>query len=113
MKLEKDHWRAMMFYDFKSGLKQQESLERLRQAFGDDAPSRATVYNWFAEFRREREALKDGERTGRPCSATTEQSITAVRKLVEEDSRVTVAQIAAQLQISSGTVFPFFMTVLV
>ena len=104
MKLEKEHWRAMMFYDFKSGLKQQESLERLKQAFGDEAPSRATVYNWFAEFRRHRETLEDGERTGRPCSATTEENVTAVRKLVEDDARVTTALIAAQLQISSGTV---------
>ena len=68
-----------MFYDFKSGLKQQDSLEPLRQAFGGDAPSRETVYNWFTEFRRHRETLEDGERTGRPCSATIEENVTAVR----------------------------------
>ena len=104
MKLEKEHWRAMIFYDFKSGLKQQDCLERLMNAFGAQAPSRATVYNWFAEFRRHRETLQDAERSGRPCSATTEENVTAVQKLVEDDARITTAFIAAQLQISVGTV---------
>ena len=104
MKLEKEHWRAMIFYDFKSGLKQQQCLERLMNAFGAHAPSRATVYNWFAEFRRDRETLQDAERSGRPCSATTEENVTAVQKLVEDDARITTAFIAAQLQISLGTV---------
>ena len=101
MNLEKEQ-RAMIFFDFKSDLKQQECLERLMNAFGAHAPSRATVYNWFAEFRRHRETLQDAQRSERPCSATTEENVTAVQKLVEDDARITTAFIAAQLMFRLG-----------
>lgn len=94
----------MILYDFKSGLKQQESYERLTVAFGDQAPSRASVFNWFAEFRRGRQSLEDDERCGRPISATGEENVAAVKTMVDEDSRVTVSQIEQELGISSGSV---------
>ncbi|GBP24023.1 hypothetical protein EVAR_10124_1 [Eumeta japonica] len=30
----------------------QQSLVQLRNAFGDEAPCKMTIYNWFAEFKR-------------------------------------------------------------
>ena len=101
MELQRTQWRAMIFYDFKSGLNQKQSLERLQAAFGNEAPSRTTVYNWFAEFRRGRNSLEDDPRSGRP---TTETIVAAVRRMIEEDSRVTVLQIAESVGISSGSV---------
>ena len=47
------------FDDFKSGLNQAQSLERLTQAFGDLAPSHTTDFNWFAEFKRGRTSFED------------------------------------------------------
>ena len=41
---------TMIFYDFKSGLNQQQSHSRLQAAFGNKAPSWTTVYDWFADF---------------------------------------------------------------
>ena len=35
MELKRSHWRAMILYDYKSGLMQQESIDRLHAAFGD------------------------------------------------------------------------------
>jgi hypothetical protein len=49
----------MMFYDSKRGLSAAESLENLNAAFGDEAPSRATVFRWFAEFKRGRTSFED------------------------------------------------------
>ena len=54
------------------GLNQAQSLERLTQAFGDLAPSRTTVFNWFAEFKRGRTSFEDEERSGSPSTAVTE-----------------------------------------
>ena len=62
----------MIFYYFKNGLNQAQSPERLTQAFGDLAPSCATVFNWFAEFKRGRTSFEDEERSGRPLRAVTE-----------------------------------------
>ena len=94
----------MIFYDFKTGLTQQQSIERLRAAFGDDSPSRTTVFEWFAEFRRGRRSLDDEARPGRPVEATTEQNIAAVRAMVNDDARLTVAQLEVAIGISSGSI---------
>ena len=88
MELSRSHWRAMIFYDFKSGLNRTKCLERLRAAFGDDAPSRTSVLDLFAEVRRGRESLDDEARPGRPVSAKSDADAAAVQKLVVEDSRV-------------------------
>ena len=62
----------MIFYYFKNGLNQAQSLERLTQTFGDLAPSRATVFIWSVEFKRGRTSFEDEERSGRPLMAVTE-----------------------------------------
>lgn len=102
MELTREHWRAMIFYDFKSGLNQSESIDRLHKAFGDDAPSRATVFDWYAEFKRGRQHLQDDSHPGRPATAVTAKHIAAVRDLVEEDPRTTKHFIQDQLGIGSA-----------
>ena len=49
----------MIFYGFKRNLSAAELLANLTSAFGEQAPSRATVFNWLAEFRRGRASLED------------------------------------------------------
>ena len=90
----------MILYDYKSGLTQHESIDRLHAAFGDHAPSRTSVFEWFAEFRRGRRSLDDAPRSGRPVEVTTEDKVAAVRAMVEEDARVTVAQLTRIIGIS-------------
>ena len=90
----------MIFYDFKRGLNQAQSLERLTQAFGDLAPSRATVFNWFSEFKRGKTPFEDEERSGRPSTAVTEDNIDAVEKMV----RMTYKDIEASVRIGLGSV---------
>ena len=104
MELRRTHFRAMIFYDFKSGLNQQQSHCRLQTAFGNEAPSRKTVYDWFAELRRGRRSLEDDLRSGCPAEATTGVQVAAVQRYVEEDGRMTVLQIAEEVGISSGSV---------
>ena len=72
----------MIFYYFKIGLNQAQSLERLTQAFGDLAPSRASIFNWFAEFKRGRTFFGDEERSGRPLTAVTQDKDRCCREVV-------------------------------
>ncbi|PAA63970.1 hypothetical protein BOX15_Mlig013766g1 [Macrostomum lignano] len=90
MELSRIHWRAMIFYNYKCGLNQSQSLEPLRLAFGDTAPSRTIVFDWFAEFRRGRVSLEDEAREGQPLSSTTQEAVAAMQALVEEDPQLTV-----------------------
>ena len=93
MELQRTHFRAMIFYDFKIGLTQKQSHIRLKTAFGDEKPSRTTIYDWFAEFRRGRRSLEGNPRSGRPAAATADLEVAAAQKLVEEDGRVTIIEI--------------------
>ena len=44
MELMREHFRAIIFYDFKAGLNQEEFVQRLQLAFVDESPARATVF---------------------------------------------------------------------
>ena len=78
MELTREHYRAMIFYDFKARLNQNECLQRLRLAFGNECPSRATVFRWFKEFCIGRNSLQDEEHTGRPSSTVITDNVSAI-----------------------------------
>ena len=48
MELKREHFRTMILYDFKSGLHQQESVDRLAVAYGEKASQRASVFRCLA-----------------------------------------------------------------
>ena len=89
----------MIFYYFKNGLNQAQSLVRLTQTFGDLPPSRATVFNWFAEFKRGRTSFEGEERSGRLLTAVTEDEHRCCREDVAR-----ARPIEASLRIGSGSV---------
>ncbi|XP_026323320.1 protein GVQW3-like [Hyposmocoma kahamanoa] len=104
MDLNREHLRAMIFYDLKCGLTEQLSLERLQSALEDSAPSRATVFRWFKEFKIGRTNLEDDLRGGRPETAVTAENVWKSEMLVREDPRITYTNIEKILGISSGSV---------
>ena len=103
MEVGSQEFRVMIFYDFKRGLGQAESLANLSAAFGDEAPSRATVFRWFAEFKRGR-SFEDEPRSGRPSTAVTEDNVTAVRSMLQHDRRITYESIQTNLSVGSAAV---------
>ena len=54
MELNRKHFRAIIFYNFRRGLTQQQCLDELNSIFGDEDPSRTSVYLWYGEFNRGR-----------------------------------------------------------
>ncbi|GFV82407.1 histone-lysine N-methyltransferase SETMAR [Trichonephila clavipes] len=82
MQLTREHYRAMIFYNFKAELNQQEFVQRLQLAFGDESPCRATVFRWFKEFCSRSNSLQEEEHTGRPRSAVIPDNVSATRKYV-------------------------------
>jgi len=80
--------------------------DRLCAMYGDSAPSYSTVTGWSNEFRRGRESLEDDRRSGRPSDAVNPSVIAAVEKLIRNDRRIKVLEIARTMQISCGSVKP-------
>jgi len=66
MEISRENFRTMIFYDYKCNLTPKQCIDRLHLAFGDEAPSNRTVYNWFAEFQRGCTFLSNEFREGRP-----------------------------------------------
>ena len=50
MVLSREHFRAIIFVNFRRGLTQQQCIDERNSIFGDEAPSRTNVYRWYAEF---------------------------------------------------------------
>lgn len=104
MKLSRENFRAMIYYDFKSKLSVEETLQRLVCAFGSEAPCKSSVYAWFRDFKLGRVLLEDEKKPGRPKAVTLPENIEAVRSLIEKDRPVTYREIASELGISMTSI---------
>ena len=52
MELNREHFRAIIFFNFRRDLTQQQCIDELNSIFGDDVPLRTSVYRWYGEFNR-------------------------------------------------------------
>ncbi|CAH2008836.1 unnamed protein product [Acanthoscelides obtectus] len=82
MKLNREHFRAIIYYNFQRQLSQQECLAQLLSIFGNEAPHH----------------LSDDPRV------VTQENVDAVRKLIIEDRYVTDREIEASLKISKTSI---------
>ena len=78
MELNRALFGAIIFDNFLRGLTQQQCIDELNSIFGDEAPSRTSVYRWYGEFNRGRSSLQDEFREGRPKSVVAPETIDAV-----------------------------------
>ena len=104
MELKRDHFRAIIFNNFRHGLTQQQCIVELNSIFGDDYPSRASVYRWYGEFNRGCSSLQNEFREGRPKSVVVPETIDAVRQLILYDRHVTYREIETTLGISGTSI---------
>jgi hypothetical protein len=75
----------------------------IRQAFGEDSMSRTPVFEWHAWFRAGRTSTEDDQHTGKPISCTTPDTAAKLQKLVHEDRRRTIQDLADEIRIGYGT----------
>jgi hypothetical protein len=60
---------------------------KLRQAFGDEAMSRAQASGWHKVFSESRTFVEDEKRSGRPSAKWTGDNTARVRELVRSDRK--------------------------
>ena len=65
MELFSEHFRAIIFYNFRRALPQQQRIHELNLIFGNEVPSRTSVYRLYGEFNRGRSSLQDEFREDR------------------------------------------------
>jgi histone-lysine N-methyltransferase SETMAR len=95
--------RAYIKFYVKNGKTGAETLQMLRTALRDDCLSQAVVYQWVKRFKEGRESLKDDPRPGRPSTARNEQKVAQAREKIRADRRLTIREIAEEVNISFGS----------
>ncbi|CAH2012943.1 unnamed protein product [Acanthoscelides obtectus] len=75
MELNREHFRAIIYYNFQRQLSQQECLAELLSVFGNEAPHQSIISRWYGEFKHGQVSLSDDPR----------ENVDAVRKLIIED----------------------------
>ena len=105
MESNRKHFRAIIFYNFRRGLTQQQCIDELNLIFGDEAPLRTSVYRWYGQFNRGRSSLQAEFCEGRPKSVVVPETIDAMRQLILQDRHVTYREIETTLGISGTSIY--------
>ncbi|CAH2003010.1 unnamed protein product [Acanthoscelides obtectus] len=69
MKLNREHFRAIIYYNFQRQLSQQECLY---------SPHQSTIFRWYEEFKRGRVSLSDDPRVDAPKTAVIQENVDAI-----------------------------------
>jgi hypothetical protein len=80
-----------------------ETLQLLRDAYGNEALSRARVFEWHRQFVLGRASVENDTRSGPPSSSRNEDNVVRNREMVHEDYTVTVRMLADALNINKST----------
>jgi len=67
-----------------------ESLEMLKEAFKEQALSRARVFEWFSLFKMGDLSIEDQPHSGRPSSSQKDENNAKIREKLNEDHHYTI-----------------------
>ena len=81
-----------------------EAKSWLDEEFLGSAPGKSTIIDWYAKFKHGEMSTKDGECSGRPKEAVTDENIKKVHKIILNDRKVKLIEIADIVKISSECV---------
>jgi hypothetical protein len=95
--------RICVKFCFKLGKTASKTYEMLRTAFGDSAMGRTPTFEWFCRFKHGETSVEDSERSGRLSTGLTDENVENVRKIINEDRRNNITEIAGRLGPSNGT----------
>ena len=75
---------------------------QVQEAYGEDAPSKASIYNWIREFSSGRQCVFDSSRSGRPPKIG--ENIINKMKIVSANKKITQTELSIQLNIRKITI---------
>jgi len=81
-----------------------ETVEMMRQVYGDNFLSCAQIFRWYARFKSGVETIEDEARPGRPFSVRNEGLIAKVRERIQEEHFATVRMMADEFGVNRETI---------
>ncbi len=82
-----------------------ETIAMIQKAYGKDALSKSQVGRWHKAFREGREDIEDEQRTGRPSTSHTLDSVAKVKAVLDSDQRLSVRLIADKVGLPKSIVY--------
>ncbi|UYV85044.1 hypothetical protein LAZ67_X004391 [Cordylochernes scorpioides] len=101
--------RTCINFCVKNEIKCADAFRMLTVAYGEATLDRSNVYRWYKMFSEGREDVNDEERAGRPSTSTTDEKINEVEKMILANRRITVREVAEDLNISIGSCHSIFI----
>lgn len=87
----------------KLGDSQSETIRKIQQVFGDDAMGVTQIKECFNRFKTGRTSVESDQRSGRPQTARNAAVVERVENLIMGDRRLTVREIAEEVDISKDS----------
>ncbi|KAJ8961570.1 hypothetical protein NQ318_014822 [Aromia moschata] len=72
----------------------QKAYTMLNEVYGNECLFRTQVFEWFKQFKEGRETTEDDPRPGRPSTSKTGETIEKPGKLIHEDRRLSIQELA-------------------
>ncbi|UYV84406.1 hypothetical protein LAZ67_X002032 [Cordylochernes scorpioides] len=101
--LKKMDQRTCIKFCVKNEIKCADAFRMLTVAYGEATLDRSNVYRWYKMFSEGREDVNDEGRAGRPSTSTRDEKINEVEKMILANRRITVREVAEDLNISIGS----------
>lgn len=102
--MDKKDFRVLIKHCFLLKKNTVEAKAWLDKHYSDSAPGKSTVEKWFAKFKRGEMSVEDDARGGRPKEAVTDENIKKVHKIILNDRKVKLIELAETLKISKERV---------
>ena len=81
-------------------------------ASGESTTSRTQVQLWYNRFKEGRTDINDDARPSRLSTSTTDENIEAVKKIILDNRRINIREVADVVGISFGSCQAIFMDIL-
>ncbi|UYV61426.1 hypothetical protein LAZ67_1004796 [Cordylochernes scorpioides] len=107
--LKKMDQRTCIKFCVKNEIKCADAFRMLTVGYGEATLDRSNVYRWYKMFSEGREDVNGEERAGRPSTSTTNEKINEVEKMILANRRITVREVAEDLNISIGSCHSIFI----
>lgn len=102
--MEKKEFRVLIKHCFLAKKNTVEAKAWLDKHYSDLAPGKSTVEKWFAKFKRGEMSTEDDPRSGRPKEALIDENIKKVHKIILDNRKVKLIEVAQALKISKERV---------
>jgi [histone H3]-lysine36 N-dimethyltransferase SETMAR len=99
----KEEQRSVIRFLWSEGIKCTEIHRRMLEQYGASCLSLQQIYEWSKKFQGGTTSISDAPRPGQANRAVTPDSIQATEKIILDNRRISVDEVAAELSISHGS----------